>query len=115
MGVHWALNAVKELKMENTIEIIDLRTLHPLDEEAVFKSVKKCKKCLVVTEEPSDNSFARSLSGKIQDQCFTYLDAPVKIIGAKNMPAIPLNSVLEETMIPSVVKVKEAVLKLIDY
>ncbi len=115
MGVHWTLNAVKELKKGNTIEIIDLRTLHPLDEEAVFKSVKKCKKCLVVTEEPSDNSFARSLSGKIQEQCFASLDAPVSIIGAKNMPAIPLNSVLEETMIPSVEKVKEAVLKLIDY
>ena len=115
MGVHWALNAVNELNKKNTIEIIDLRTLHPLDEEAVFKSVKKSKKCLVVTEEPSDNSFARSLSGKIQENCFTYLDAPVRTIGAENMPAIPLNSVLEETMIPSVEKVKDAVIKLIDY
>ena len=115
MGVHWALNAVNELNKKNTIEIIDLRTLHPLDEETVFKSVKKSKKCLVVTEEPSDNSFARSLSGKIQENCFTYLDAPVRTIGAENMPAIPLNSVLEETMIPSVEKVKDAVIKLIDY
>ena len=115
MGVHWALNAVNELNKRNIIEIIDLRTLHPLDEEAVFKSVKKSKKCLVVTEEPSDNSFARSLSGKIQENCFTYLDAPVRTIGAENTPAIPLNSVLEETMIPSVEKVKDAVIKLIDY
>jgi 2-oxoisovalerate dehydrogenase E1 component len=115
MGVYWALNAVNELNKKNTIEIIDLRTLHPLDEEAVFKSVKKSKKCLVVTEEPSDNSFARSLSGKIQENCFSYLDAPVRTIGAENMPAIPLNSVLEEIMIPSVGKVKNAVLKLIDY
>ena len=115
MGVHWALNAVNELNKKNTIEIIDLRTLHPLDEEAVFKSVKRSKKCLVLTEEPSDNSFARSLSGKIQENCFTYLDAPVRTIGAENMPAIPLNSVLEETMIPSVEKVKDAVIKLIDY
>ena len=115
MGVHWALNAVNELNKKNTIEIIDLRTLHPLDEEAVFKSVKKSKKCLVVTEEPSDNSFARSLSGKIQENCFTYLDAPVRTVGSENMPAIPLNSVLEETMIPSVKKVKDAVIKLIDY
>lgn len=115
MGVHWALNAVNDLDKKDRIEIIDLRTLHPLDEETIFKSVKKCKKCLVVTEEPSDNSFARSLSGKIQENCFTYLDAPVRTIGSENMPAIPLNSVLEETMIPSVEKVKEAVLKLIDY
>ena len=115
MGVHWALNAVNELNKKNTIEIIDLRTLHPLDEETVFKSVKRSKKCLVVTEEPSDNSFARSLSGKIQENCFTYLDAPVRTVGSENMPAIPLNSVLEETMIPSVKKVKDAVIKLIDY
>ena len=115
MGVHWALNAVNELNKRNIIEIIDLRTLHPLDEEAVFKSVKKSKKCLVVTEEPSDNSFARSLSGKIQENCFTYLDAPVRTIGAENTPAIPLNSVLEEAMILSVEKVKDAVIKLIDY
>ncbi len=115
MGVHWALNAVNELNKKNTIEIIDLRTLHPLDEETVFKSVKRSKKCLVVTEEPSDNSFARSLSGKIQENCFTYLDAPVRTVGSENMPAIPLNSVLEETIIPSVKKVKDAVIKLIDY
>lgn len=115
MGVHWALNAINDLDKKDSIEIIDLRTLHPLDEETIFKSVKKFKKCLVVTEEPSDNSFARSLSGKIQENCFTYLDAPVRTIGSENMPAIPLNSVLEDTMIPSVEKVKEAVLKLIDY
>ena len=56
MGVHWALNASKQLKQQ--VEIIDLRTLYPLDEDAIMKSVKKTKKCLVVTEEPVNNSFA---------------------------------------------------------
>ncbi|MFO7744817.1 MAG: thiamine pyrophosphate-dependent enzyme, partial [Psychroflexus sp.] len=101
MGVHWAMNASQELGLQDQIEIVDLRTLHPLDEEAIMKSVKKCKKCLVVTEEPSDNTFARALSGKIQEKCFQYLDAPVMTIGSENMPAIPLNTILEETMIPS--------------
>ena len=103
MGVHWAINASDELGLKDQIEIIDLRTLSPLDEDTIYKSVKKCKKCLVVTEEPSDNSFARALSGKIQEQCFQYLDAPVMTIGSENMPA-PLNSILEQTMIPSVEK-----------
>lgn len=115
MGVHWAMNASQELGLQEQIEIVDLRTLHPLDEETIMKSVKKCKKCLVVTEEPSDNSFARALSGKIQEQCFTYLDAPVMTIGSENMPAIPLNSVLEETMIPSTEKVKLKIRELLDY
>jgi 2-oxoisovalerate dehydrogenase E1 component len=113
MGVHWALNASTDIK--NQVEIIDLRTLYPLDEEAIFKSVRKTKKCLVVTEEPTNNSFARSLAGLIQEKCFRNLDAPVMVIGSENMPAIPLNSVLEFTMIPNVGKVKTKIEELLNY
>ncbi|APY08893.1 tungsten formylmethanofuran dehydrogenase [Winogradskyella sp. J14-2] len=115
MGVHWAYNASGELDMRDQIEIVDLRTLYPLDEDTVMKSVKKTGKCLVVTEEPSDNSFARALAGKIQEECFKYLDAPVMTIGSENMPAIPLNSTLEQAMIPSTEKVKTKVKMLLDY
>jgi len=113
MGVHWALNATKDLK-EN-VEIIDLRTLYPLDEEAILASVRKTKKCLIVTEEPTNNSFGRALSGLVQEKCFKYLDAPVMTIGSENMPAIPLNSVLEQTMIPSTEKVKVKIEELLAY
>ncbi len=115
MGVHWAMNASAELGMKDTIEVIDLRTLYPLDEETILTSVKKNGKCLVVTEEPSSTGFARALSGKIQEACFAYLDAPVMTIGSENMPAIPLNSTLEQTMIPSTEKVKTKILELLDY
>ena len=115
MGVHWAMNASEELGMKDQIEVIDLRTLFPLDEETIMKSVKKTGKCLVVTEEPSNNSFARALAGKIQEECFKFLDAPVMTIGSENMPAIPLNSTLEETMIPSTEKVKVKINKLLNY
>ncbi|WP_194851247.1 alpha-ketoacid dehydrogenase subunit alpha/beta [Nonlabens antarcticus] len=115
MGVHWAMNATKELGLQDRVEIVDLRTLHPLDYETVFASVKKCGKCLVVTEEPSDNSFSRALQGRIQEECFKYIDAPVMIIGSENMPAIPLNSVLEETMIPSTEKVKVKIEEILKY
>lgn len=113
MGVHWALNASSDIK--NQVEIIDLRTLYPLDEEAIFKSVKKAKKCLVVTEEPTNNSFARSLAGLIQEKCFKHLDAPVMVIGSENMPAIPLNSTLEFTMIPNVDKVRKKIDEILKY
>ena len=113
MGVHWAMNATKG--MRDRIEVIDLRTLYPLDETTVMNSVKKTGKCLVVTEEPSNNSFARALSGKIQEECFKHLDGPVMTLGSENMPAIPLNSTLEQTMIPSMEKVKEKILELLAY
>ena len=113
MGVHWALNATKDLQSQ--VEIIDLRTLYPLDEEAIIQSVMKTKKCLIVTEEPVNNSFARSLAGMVSDTCFHYLDGPVRVIGSENMPAIPLNSTLEQTMIPNVDKVKAAIENLLNY
>ena len=113
MGVHWALNASKEVKSQ--VEIVDLRTLYPLDEETLVKSVKKTKKCLVVTEEPVSNSFARSLAGLIQEKCFKHLDAPVMVIGSENMPAIPLNSTLEQTMIPNAEKVRNKIDELLNY
>ncbi|MEP0263523.1 thiamine pyrophosphate-dependent enzyme [Dokdonia sp.] len=115
MGVHWAMNASSELGMQDRIEIVDLRTLHPLDYDTVFKSVKKCGKCLVITEEPSDNGFSRGLQGRIQEECFRELDAPVLLIGSENMPAIPLNSTLEQTMIPSTEKVKIKIETLLGY
>ncbi len=113
MGVHWSMNATQG--MRDRVEIIDLRTLFPLDEETIMKSVKKTGKCLVVTEEPSNNSFARALAGKIQEECFQYLDAPVMTIGSENMPAIPLNSTLEQTMIPSTEKVRVKLEELLEY
>ncbi len=115
MGVHWAYNASGELDMRDNIEIVDLRTLFPLDVETIMKSVQKTGKCLVVTEEPSNNSFARALAGKIQEVCFKYLDAPVMTIGSENLPAIPLNSTLEQTMIPSTEKVKQKIIELLEY
>jgi len=115
MGVHWALNASEELGLNDQIEVVDLRTLHPLDYDTVFKSVKKCGKCLVVTEEPSENSFSRALQGRIQEECFPNLDVFVMLIGSENMPAIPLNATLEQNMIPSVDKVKAKIQELLKY
>lgn len=113
MGVHWALNAAKSLP--GRLEVLDLRTLYPLDTDAIFAAAKKHGRILVVTEEPVNNTFAQSLAARIQEHCFEYLDAPVRTIGSENMPAIPLNEVLEKTMIPSTEKVLEAVESLLRY
>ena len=114
MGVHWALNAAKEFE-KGQIEIIDLRTIQPLDTQTIFASVEKNNRCLVLTEESLNNSFAQSLAGRISEECFRYLDAPVMSIGSANVPAIPLNSILEKTMLPNAEKVAAKIKELLMY
>jgi len=113
MGVHWALNAARE--QEGRVEVLDLRTLYPLDEELIMERARQHGRILVITEEPVHNTFAQSLAARVQEQCFEYLDAPVRTIGSANMPAIPLNATLERTMIPSIAKVAEAIGALLAY
>jgi 2-oxoisovalerate dehydrogenase E1 component len=113
MGVHWSLQAAKQ--WPGRIEILDLRTLAPIDEEAMYDLARRHNRILVVTEEPVNNTFAQSLAARIQENCFQSLDAPVRTIGSENMPAIPLNSILEQTMIPSAEKVAKAIDDLLKY
>ena len=113
MGVHWALNAAKHFP--NQVEVLDLRTLFPLDEALIFETVRRHGKALVLTEEPVNNSFAQSIAARIQEHCFESLDAPVRTVGSENMPAIPLSEVLEKAMIPSIEKVAVAIRNLLDY
>ncbi|MFY7839849.1 MAG: alpha-ketoacid dehydrogenase subunit alpha/beta, partial [Lacibacter sp.] len=110
MGVYWASAAAKQF--DGAVEIIDLRTLFPLDEELIFSTVKKHGKCLVLTEEQQNNSFAEALAYRITYNCFQWLDASVEVLGALNLPAVPMNMVLEEAMLPNASKVRERLWKL---
>jgi 2-oxoisovalerate dehydrogenase E1 component len=104
MGVYWAMAASR--KFPGQIEILDLRCLFPLDEDLVFESVKKHGKCLILTEEQQNNSFAEALAGRISKACFTSLDAAVEVLGALNVPAIPMNTLLENEVLPNPDKVE---------
>lgn len=106
MGVYWAAQAAKSFG--GRIEVVDLRTLVPLDETLVYERVKAHGRCMVLTEEPVNNTFAQALAGKISNNCFQHLDAPVQVVGSENLPAIPLNATLEAAMIPNADKVKAA-------
>jgi len=99
MGVYWAKAAA--VKFPGQVEIVDLRTLYPLDEELIFSTVKTHGKCLVLTEEQQNNSFAEALAGRISKNCFRSLDAPVDVLGALNLPAVPMNIILEQAMLPN--------------
>jgi 2-oxoisovalerate dehydrogenase E1 component len=113
MGVYWAKAAAKHFPGQ--IEIIDLRTLFPLDEEMIYKSARKHGKILVITEEPQNNGFAQSVASRISQNCFEKLDAPVMVLGAVDVPAIPLNSSLEAAMLPNAEKVKIKLEHLLKY
>jgi 2-oxoisovalerate dehydrogenase E1 component len=113
MGVYWAKEAAK--KFRGRIEILDLRTLNPLDWNAIRESVKTHGRAMVLTEEPIHNSFAESLAGRISKECFSSLDAPVWTVGAINLPAVPLNVDLEKMMLPNSDKVFLELEKLLNY
>jgi 2-oxoisovalerate dehydrogenase E1 component len=111
MGVYWAKAAAKNF--EGKVEIIDLRTLFPLDEALVFETVKRHGKCFILTEEQQNNSFSEALAGRISKACFRYLDAPVEVLGALNLPAVPMNVVLEKAMLPNAEKVAAVINELL--
>ena len=112
-GVYWSLEAEK--KFQGQVEIIDLRTLNPLDEDAMYGAARKHGKIMVVTEESVECAFSLGLMARIQKNCFKSLDAPVEIVGSVDTPAIPLNSTLEFTLLPSGEKVATAIGNLLDY
>ncbi|MBA3828866.1 MAG: tungsten formylmethanofuran dehydrogenase [Taibaiella sp.] len=113
MGVYWAKNAAKQFP--GRVEVVDVRTIYPLDEELIYKTVKKHGKCIVLTEEQLRNSFCEALAGRIAQNCFQYLDAPVQTIGALDLPAVPMNMILEAAMLPNADKVAERIGRLLNW
>jgi len=113
MGVHWALNAAQ--KFNQQVEILDLRTLMPVDWDLISERVKIHNKVLVVTEESTVNTYAEALAGRIGREFFKLLDAPVKIVGSENVPAIPVNMNLETFMLPNADKVALAIQEILDF
>ncbi|MBC9934752.1 tungsten formylmethanofuran dehydrogenase [Chitinophaga qingshengii] len=113
MGVYWAKAAARAFP--GNVEIVDLRTLFPLDEALVFETVRRHGKCLLLTEEQLNNSFTQALAGRIQKACFRELDAPVFMLGALDLPAVALNTGLEAAMLPNPAKVEAMIKELLSY
>jgi len=112
-GIYWALEASKSYSGQ--VEILDLRTLNPLDEQLINESVRKHGKVLLITEESIEASFTLGLAGRIQRDNFTYLDAPVLIVGSVDTPAIPIHEKLEAHLLPNAQKIKEKLIQLLQY
>ncbi len=117
MMVHEAQKAIDDVAKEtgDSIELIDLRSLKPLDEATVLDSAKKTGKALVITEANSLCSVASEVAALIGEQAFAYLDAPVMRLAAPDVPAMPFSPPLERAFLIDADKIAAALRRLISY
>lgn len=114
--VNKTMLAVKELEKEGaSVEVIDLRTLVPLDREAIFESVKRTGRVLIAHEDVQFMGFGAEIAAMISDECFTYLDAPIKRVGMKYAAAIAHSSFIEDVVLPQTADVQRALEELLAF
>ena len=111
-GVHWALETL-EANPEISADLIDLRTLQPLDIEAIYESVKKTGKCMIVQEDSLFGGIASDIAALVMEHCFEFLDAPVRRVGSMETP-IPFAKQLEEQYLPKA-RIQEVMSELLSY
>jgi 2-oxoisovalerate dehydrogenase E1 component len=110
-----SLFAAKKLEDEGySVEVIDIRTIIPLDEETIFNSVKKTNKAIVIHEDTLTAGFGAEIAARIADNCFQYLDGPVKRIAAKDSH-IPYSPILENEILPNRKVVYNGIKDLLEY
>jgi 2-oxoisovalerate dehydrogenase E1 component len=114
--VHFCLNIAETYSKEKNIEIevIDLRSLNPLDEETILTSVEKTNRCLIVHEDKVFSGFGGELSALVMEKAFEKLDAPVMRVGSEFTP-VGFNRILEKAVLPNEQKITDAVEKVLNY
>lgn len=113
---HFCLQAAERLEKERgwKVEVIDIRSLMPLDKETIFESVKKTSKALVVHEDKVFSGFGAELAATIGTEMFRYLDGPIERVGSTFTP-VGFNPILEKEILPNEDKIYEAARKLLEY
>jgi len=112
LGVHWALDYVKN-HPDESIEVVDLRSLQPWDKEAVEASVKKTGRVLILHEDTLTNGFGGEIAAHLAEHCFSHLDAPIKRCASLDT-AIPMNKALEDQFLAKA-RLEEMMEKLLRY
>ena len=111
--VHKSLEAAQKLEEQGiSVEVIDLRSLAPLDDEAIFNTVRKTNRVLVVHEDTRTGGIAGEITARINESCFAYLDAPVLRVTAHDIP-LPYAPALEDFVLPQVDDIVTAVRRLV--
>ena len=113
---HFCLEAAVQLEAEGiSVEVVDLRTLRPLDRETILSSVKKTGKCLIVYEDNRFLGYGAELSAIIAEEAFDYLDGPVSRVAGPDVPGVPYNHVLEDWFMVNPEKIADGIRKLAAY
>ena len=108
MGMTYALKAAEELAKDNiSAEVIDLRTLRPMDTETIVRSIQKTGRCVVVEEGWQQSGIGAEIAARLMEHAFDYLDAPVARVSGKDVP-MPYAANLEKLALPSIAEVVEA-------
>ncbi|MDO8690654.1 MAG: alpha-ketoacid dehydrogenase subunit beta [Dehalococcoidia bacterium] len=114
--LHYSLEAAERLSKEGVeVEVVDPRTLVPLDKQTILESVKKTGKALVVYEANRTGGFGAEIAATIAEEAFDYLDGPVTRLAGPDSPAMPYNAKLEALFLPSVDDIAGAMRKLAGY
>ncbi len=113
---HMCMKAADQISVETgkEIEVIDLRSLIPLDKETLLRSVRKTNRVLVVHEDKQHSGFGAEVAAMIQDEAFVFLDAPVRRVGSTFTP-VGFNRILEKAILPNTEKIYQAAKELLDY
>jgi 2-oxoisovalerate dehydrogenase E1 component beta subunit len=113
---HYCLEAAETVAREGlSVEVIDLRTLQPLDRETILRSVEKTARALVVYEDNLTGGFGAEIAAVIAGEGFEFLDAPVVRVAGPDVPAMPFNKPQEDAFMPSPATIAEAMRKLAAY
>jgi 2-oxoisovalerate dehydrogenase E1 component beta subunit len=114
--LHYALEAATRVAEEGIgAEVIDLRTLRPLDGETILASVRRTGKCLVVHEDNRFGGFGAEVAALVAEEAFDYLDGPVTRVAGPDVPGVPYNHVLEDWFMVNPDKILEGIRKLAAY
>ena len=114
--LHLALEAAQRVAADGiSVEVVDPRTLNPLDKETILNSVKKTSKALIVHEDNLTLGVGAEIAAIIAGEAFEYLDAPVMRLGAPDVPAVPFSQPLQDFFMPNADKIEQAVRKLAAY
>jgi 2-oxoisovalerate dehydrogenase E1 component beta subunit len=107
--VHYAMEAAANLEREGwSVEVVDLRTVYPLDRDAIIASARKTGKCLVVYEDNFSVSVGSEIAALIADEAWRWLDAPVRRLGGLDVPAMPYAQPMEDFFMPNSEKITKA-------
>ncbi|HEX9045040.1 MAG TPA: alpha-ketoacid dehydrogenase subunit beta [Candidatus Limnocylindrales bacterium] len=117
MMAHYALEAADRVEQEDGIsaEVVDLRTLRPLDRETLLASVRKTGKCLIVYEDNRFGGYGAEIAAIVAEEAFDFLDGPVTRVAGPDVPAVPYSHVLEDWFMVNPAKIADAIRALAAY